>query len=167
MYDKWSNTDAPSLLALYGVYLLLIGVNGLIEAHRDAISPYSLIQQSTGFTFFFVVFYFVLGAPFMSYFGAGGMIAASCINTLTRTIFNLRFFSDFLLPIQDGVPSSDLLISFAILFAVGTTARYVLGDTMKLLVVGMIEGLVYVAWLYLFKRKELVQTYQVVKQKKI
>lgn len=141
-------------------------MNGLIEAHRDAISPYSRIQQSTGFTFLFVVFYFALGAPFMSFFGAGGMIAASCINTLARTIFNIQFFGEFLLPVQEGIPSLDFLISFGLLFGVGTTARYFLGDTMKLFAVGVAEGIVYLSWLLLFKRKELLQTYQVVKQKK-
>ena len=49
------------LLALYGVYLLIIGVNGLVESLRDAVSDYKKIEAQLSFTAFSIVSYIIVG----------------------------------------------------------------------------------------------------------
>ena len=49
------------LLALYGVYLLIIGINGLVESLRDAVSDYKKIEAQLSFTAFSIVSYIIVG----------------------------------------------------------------------------------------------------------
>jgi len=164
--DKWRHSSAPALLAFFGVYLLLLGVNGLVESHRDAISPYDKIEKQSSFVILSVFMYFVIGAPAMYYFGAGGLIAASCVNTLIRCIYNINFFKDYMFPISQGIPTADFLIMCAIVLSTGTLSRYLLGDSWKHIGFGIFQGVVVGAWLVFFQRKKLQQTWQILKQKR-
>jgi len=165
--SKWSESSAPFLLGYYGVYLFLIGINGLVEAHKDAVSPYSKIQESTPYMFLLMATYFMIGAPFMYYFGAAGLITASCINTLVKAIFNLTFFKNYLLPISEGIPPKDILAAFLLVGISGLISRSILGDSIKHLGIGMIQGVILLTWLFVFKWRDLKQTWQVIKQKKL
>jgi len=165
--SKWSDSSAPFLLGYYGVYLLLIGVNGLVEAHKDALSPYSKIQESTPYMFLLMIIYFIIGAPLMYYFGAAGLITASCVNTLVKGVFNITFFNNYLLPISDGIPPKDILLAFALVGSIAWISRMTLGDSVRHLGFGIIQGGLLVCWLVVFKWRDLQQTWQVIKQKKL
>lgn len=163
--DKWRTSNAPTLLALYGIYLLLIGVNGLVEAHRDAVSSYTKLQQMSYFTIFSVTLHFTIGSVFMYYFGAAGLILAACISTIVRCTYNITFFKEYMFSIMDGLPPKDALITFATIFVSAMISRSYLGDTWKHFIFGIAQGFLFVVWLAFFQRRKLLETWKLIKSK--
>jgi oligosaccharide translocation protein RFT1 len=178
--SKWKSSNAPNLLAFYGIYLLLIGekfssfegnsnyslgVNGLVEALRDAIAPYQKLQKQAPYTFLFIITYFAQGYFLMYYYGAFGLIAASCLSVLQRTIFNIWFYEEDLFSIQSGLPSLDVWIVYFAICISGWVARNVFGDTWNLFAFGVLQGICYLIWIYFFQAKKVKQTLTLMKEK--
>lgn len=129
--SKWSSTDAPNLVAFYGLYLLLMGINGLIESLRDAVAPDGLLKSQAPWTIAMIGLYFSIGALMMQYFGAAGLITASMISTLIRCIFNQIYFKDHLFTIREAIPPMEVLIVYSLLGITAMASRHILGDTWK------------------------------------
>ncbi|PRP88973.1 hypothetical protein PROFUN_02251 [Planoprotostelium fungivorum] len=138
---KWSSSNAPDLLALYGVYLLLIGVNGLVEALRDSVASTEKIKQQARYTFAIVAFYVLQGCLLTYYLGEGGLILASCLSVVQRIIFNVRFFPSEVFPLSLGLPETKTSAMFLFLFVSGYVTRTILGPhNIKLLGFGVAQG---------------------------
>mmetsp|Transcript_29906 Transcript_29906/g.42036 ORF Transcript_29906/g.42036 Transcript_29906/m.42036 type:complete len:549 (+) Transcript_29906:107-1753(+) len=163
--QEWSHSEAPSLLILYGFYLLLIGINGLVEAHKDAVSPNHLIRRQAPFVFGFVGVYLVIGAACLNFFGVRGLIIASCISTIIRIVFNTYFFSEYLLPISKGIPTVGFWIVWTAVAVIGAVSHKILGDTWNHLAVGAASAGLVAIWFAFFSRKQLMGIYRMVRSK--
>jgi hypothetical protein len=128
------------LLILYGFYLLLIGVNGLVESLRDAVTPHEIIQKQFFFIVFSVISHLGLGKKIvevvlnvkdfilLSYYGAGGLIVASCLSTILRMSFNVTFFKKYLFPVSEGFPALNVWLVYGSLLGTGLVAKSLLGE---------------------------------------
>lgn len=163
--EEWSHSEAPSLLVLYGFYLLLIGMNGLIEAHKDAVSPNQLIRRQAPFIFGIVALYLLVGAACFNFFGVRGLIIASCISTIIRICFNTFFFSEYLLPVAKGIPSIGFWIVLAMVAVTGAVSHRILGDSWRHLAVGVASAGFVAIWFAFFSRKQLLGIYRMVRSK--
>lgn len=162
--EKWSQTSAPLLLSFYGIYLLLIGGNGLVEAQRDAVSSPQKIQAQAPFMFGFILFYFASGSLLMYFLGAGGLILAACLSTFLRSLFTTHYFQHELFPIFDGVPSSDVWTAYAFLLFFGLGFKSFVGKySWYLLPFGALQAAILALWFYLFKFNELKQNWNLLR----
>lgn len=158
--EKWSHTVAPLLLSFYGVYLLLIGINGLVEALRDAVSSPEKIQAQAPYMIGFIVFYFILGSILMYVWGAGGLILAACTSTLLRCFFTLNYFHKEMLPLSDGFPSLDVWIVYGFIFISANIAKYFVGKySWYLLPVGGLQAFLLFLWFYFFKFQSFLMVF--------
>ena len=66
----------------------------------------------------------------MNYYGAGGLIIASCLSTIMRTAYNVNTFKQYLFPVSEGIPATNVLVVYASILASGLAARAVLGIKM-------------------------------------
>lgn len=96
---KWAETDAAWLLALYGVYLLAMGTNGLAEALRDATAPPRLLEvfllchQAPSFAAWVaasVALHLLLGSGLLLLVGPAGLLLGSILSTVARLIYSIR-----------------------------------------------------------------------------
>eukprot|EP01117_Protostelium_nocturnum_P019200 TRINITY_DN8264_c0_g1_i1.p1 TRINITY_DN8264_c0_g1~~TRINITY_DN8264_c0_g1_i1.p1 ORF type:complete len:507 (-),score=165.87 TRINITY_DN8264_c0_g1_i1:193-1713(-) len=149
---KWSESEAPLLLGCFGFYLLLIGINGLVESLRDAIAPNEKIAEQAKYSTIFIVTYFVQGYFLMQWYGAGGLLLASCFSVIQRCAFNYYFFGDVLFPITKGLPTWDGILVFVTIFITGAIAKSFFGNGFKLLFVGVVSGVFFLLWLALYSQ---------------
>jgi hypothetical protein len=165
VYEKWSSSDAAPLLGWYGFYLLLIGVNGLVESHRDALAPDRLIEQQKLFIVTFTSSFCVVGAVLVYHYGAAGLLFACCLRTLVKLYYNMNFFRDYVFPLRDGLPSIDVWIVCALLFVTATISRQVFGDTWKHFGFGVLQASLLALWLLIFQRNKLKATVSLIRNK--
>jgi len=91
--SKWSQTEAPQVLAWYFGYVLTMALNGITEgfvvsvASRDHITlqNYWMVLSFGGFS---VSAYYL-----MDRFGTTGLVMANCVNMLSRYIYSSWFIS--------------------------------------------------------------------------
>lgn len=112
-----------------------------------------------------IILYFLISAPSMYYLGAFGLILSSCISTLIRCIFNIRFFAEYSFSVFDGIPNWDILVVYSSIFLTGMISRYIQGDTWRHFGFGVVQGVVFLIWLYFFQFKKLKETWWLMKQK--
>jgi oligosaccharide translocation protein RFT1 len=164
---KWSNTEAPTLLGVYGVYLLLIGINGLVEAARDALVPSTELQRQNAFVVLSVALHLAFGTLGLYFVGALGLLFAACVTTLLRCMFNVVTFERYSMSLLAVLPDVSELVVYATILGTGQAARLVLGDSWKLIGFGVVQGVFYVAWLFVVHRKKLVDVRKMVHSNKL
>eukprot|EP01118_Nematostelium_gracile_P014254 TRINITY_DN5511_c0_g1_i2.p1 TRINITY_DN5511_c0_g1~~TRINITY_DN5511_c0_g1_i2.p1 ORF type:complete len:500 (+),score=104.03 TRINITY_DN5511_c0_g1_i2:37-1536(+) len=164
--DVWVKTGAAHLLAFYGIYLFLIGMNGLVESHRDAITPSSLLNRMAPFTIFSIVFHFVIEALLMHYMGAFGLICAACVSTVVRMMYSMINYRDYLFPITIGIPPIHLLGVYLTVFLFGFSTRLYFGDHLIHFGLGIVQGGLFLLWMVFVERRRLLSMFQLIKNKK-
>ncbi len=166
--EKWAETSAPSLLSVYGIYLLVISINGLVESLRDAVATDESIKTQNGFIIFSVFFYFSVGAISLYCYGALGLILASIFSTLLRLYYNQVHFHDQLLSIYQGVPSFEVWFLLVFTFFDGIYCRYILEEPVGLIIFGGIPlGLLYALLLFMMEEEKFKEMYKLYKESKI
>lgn len=131
-----------------------MALNGMIESHRDAISHYERIQQQTLFLIISSFSYVIIGCLLTIYWGAYGLLFATCLSTLSRMIFNIIFFKKYLFSILGGIPTLDTFLFFGIIYITGRIAKFYFHDTWKLFYFGIIQGIFISLWLFIFQWKK-------------
>ena len=102
---RWSNTEAPSVLGVYCVYLPLLAYNGLLEAYVTAVAtPVQLRQQSVWMVGSSVLFgvtgWLALGVWEM---GAKGLVLVNAVVMLGRIWWSGRFMKNDLVERGGGM----------------------------------------------------------------
>ncbi|KAL8858678.1 MAG: hypothetical protein Q9178_004766 [Gyalolechia marmorata] len=96
--SRWSESDAPSVLAAYCYYIPLLAVNGILEAFVSAAAtPAELRVQSVWMVAFSAAF---IGSGFLIFevwdLGAQGLVAANAVNMLCRITWSWHFVDGYL-----------------------------------------------------------------------
>ncbi|KAF2727004.1 Rft-1-domain-containing protein [Polyplosphaeria fusca] len=94
---KWSQTEAPGVLATYCYYIPFLAINGVTEAFVAAVATSAeLGAQSAYMGAFFAAF---AGSAwfFVGHLGWGGrgVVAANAVNMALRIVWNVRFIRRF------------------------------------------------------------------------
>ncbi|KAI8055738.1 Rft protein-domain-containing protein [Syncephalis plumigaleata] len=91
--SQWSHkTEAPSVLALYCLYVPIMGVNGVAESFVQAIARPEDISAQSRIMMLFSLLYLTLGAVLMRVFhmGAAALVIANAFNMILRIAWSLR-----------------------------------------------------------------------------
>ncbi|KAL8941619.1 MAG: hypothetical protein Q9211_001750 [Gyalolechia sp. 1 TL-2023] len=117
--SRWSDSEAPSVLAAYCYYIPLLAVNGILEAFVSAAAtPAQLRVQSAWMIVFSATFaaagFLVLKLGDQ---GARGLVLANAVNMICRIIWSWQFVRDYLclrgaaLNYADVMPTAGTMIS--------------------------------------------------------
>ncbi|KAK9800859.1 hypothetical protein WJX73_001189 [Symbiochloris irregularis] len=88
---QWSETQAPSVLALYSVYIALLAVNGTLEAFQHAVASPSQLTRSNIWLVGFTAAHLALSVGLVGRMGAVGLICADACNMVLRIWYSVRF----------------------------------------------------------------------------
>ncbi|KAJ3412011.1 Oligosaccharide translocation protein rft1 [Chytridiales sp. JEL 0842] len=92
--SNFSNGSAPFVLAVYCIYVPIMGVNGITEAYVQGLAgPKALMKQSYWMGLCWVAFIVVGYSTISSSLAAGavGIVAANCVNLMLRIWFSWAF----------------------------------------------------------------------------
>ena len=93
---KWSSPDAVATLQLYCAYVLILGLNGSLEAFVFATANQSEVAQLTRAHVACSLLFASLCFPAMYCLGTAGIVAANCATMIARSAYSghvvLRFF---------------------------------------------------------------------------
>lgn len=159
--EKWANTPAPDLLGFYGIYLLVISINGLVESLRDAVASDYLIQKQNDYLFVFIIFYFLVASLGLYFFGALGLTMASTFSTLIRLLFHMYHFKTQIFSILEGIPSNLVLAIHLATFVIGAIARRYFATNSTLIAFGVCLGMVHVVILFLIERPKYQRMFKI------
>ncbi|KAL8679545.1 MAG: hypothetical protein Q9186_004191 [Xanthomendoza sp. 1 TL-2023] len=95
--SRWSNSEAPSVLAAYCYYIPLLAVNGILEAFVSAVAmPAELRLQSAWMVAFSAAF---VGTGFLVLEvwdqGAQGLVLANAVNMICRITWSWHFVDGY------------------------------------------------------------------------
>ncbi|KAG1680360.1 hypothetical protein FOA52_015451 [Chlamydomonas sp. UWO 241] len=88
---KWSETEAPAVLAVYATYILLLAVNGVTEAFVHAVLDARGLSQINALLVAFAVVHVAASAGAVSAAGAVGLVAADAANMALRIVSSLWY----------------------------------------------------------------------------
>ncbi|KAL8710879.1 MAG: hypothetical protein Q9220_004683 [cf. Caloplaca sp. 1 TL-2023] len=96
--SRWSNSEAPAVLAAYCYYIPLLAVNGILEAFVSAVaSPAQLRTQSAWMLACSAAF---VGSGYLMLKvldqGAKGLVYANSVNMVCRILWSWHFVDDYL-----------------------------------------------------------------------
>jgi oligosaccharide translocation protein RFT1 len=144
--SKWTNTEAPSVLAVYCVYVLFMAVNGVTEAFVHATSEKEQLDRVSNY----IMPAFSLGYLAAAYLGLSvfhlgtiSLIAANCLNMGLRIVYSIRYIKDYFTTYnkqakqeekvnlwKHSIPSIPVCIVFALTFVVTNVSRMVLSTSL-------------------------------------
>mmetsp|Transcript_10710 Transcript_10710/g.28080 ORF Transcript_10710/g.28080 Transcript_10710/m.28080 type:complete len:533 (-) Transcript_10710:130-1728(-) len=78
--EKWSSTSAPSVLSLFTLYVLIMGMNGVTEAYMQARASAADISFTNKISFAFSAVYLGLAIVLGNRYGIYGLILANILN---------------------------------------------------------------------------------------
>lgn len=87
----WSETGAPSALALYSWYICLLAINGILEAFQHGVVTPSQLAHSNTWLIGFSVLHTALSVGLVSYLEAQGLILADALNMIARILYSVWF----------------------------------------------------------------------------
>jgi len=122
--DKWTSTEAPKVLAYYSFYVIVIAINGILEAFVHAVADQKQLNKFNLYLVIFSVIYVVAAIYLIDIMSTPGLIIANCINMCLRVIICLqfvnRFFKDSNTPFQftQVLPNILVLQIFLVAFLV-------------------------------------------------
>ncbi|KAL8838158.1 MAG: hypothetical protein Q9176_005241 [Flavoplaca citrina] len=126
--SRWSNSEAPSVLAAYCYYIPLLAVNGILEAFVSAVAtPEELRVQSAWMLAFSTAF---VGTGFLSLNvwdqGARGLVVANAVNMLCRIAWSWQFVQGYLRGRGADLNFAAILPSVGTLMYASVTAWYLM-----------------------------------------
>ncbi|GIL64160.1 hypothetical protein Vafri_18121 [Volvox africanus] len=129
---RWSETEAPAVLAAYSAYVLLLALNGIGEAFVHAVLDARGLQQSNALLLVFSAVHLGVCVALVRQYGALGLVAADSANMVLRISYSAwcirRFFRS--LPAfslhRDLLPAPSTLTAFAIVAAATATSNLLL-----------------------------------------
>eukprot|EP00210_Caulerpa_lentillifera_P005408 g5170.t1 len=90
---KWSDTEAPFVLAWYCPYIALMAINGTTEAFVHAVMDERGLTQSNVFMLISAALHMILSGLLVSINGSIGLVCADCCNMIIRIICIRKHFS--------------------------------------------------------------------------
>ena len=88
---KWADTDAPTLLAYYAVYVVALAMNGLTEAFVHASAGPEQLRRINVWLVAFSVVFVAANVLCVRAFGTLGLVLAGCVSMAARTVYSLAF----------------------------------------------------------------------------
>ncbi|GLC67093.1 hypothetical protein PLESTF_000514400 [Pleodorina starrii] len=85
---RWSETEAPAVLAAYSVYVLLLALNGIGEAFVHAVLDARGLQQSNALLLVFSGAHLAVCVALVRQYGALGLVAADGANMVLRIAYS-------------------------------------------------------------------------------
>lgn len=95
--STWSKSDAPTVLAIYCMYVPFMGVNGITEGFVQAVATKQDLNRLSYFMVFFSACFIVSGFIFMYWFnlGAVGLILANMVNLSIRVVYSWHYICTY------------------------------------------------------------------------
>jgi oligosaccharide translocation protein RFT1 len=95
--DKWTSTEAPTVLSVYCIYVLFMAVNGVTEAFVHAASNREQLDRANYWMPVFSVLYLIFSYLGLSVFhyGTVSLVAANCLNMALRILYSTRFIESY------------------------------------------------------------------------
>ncbi|EIE85289.1 hypothetical protein RO3G_09999 [Rhizopus delemar RA 99-880] len=95
--STWSKSDAPTVLAVYCMYVPFMGVNGITEGFVQAVATKQDLNRLNYFMVFFSACFIVSGFIFMYWFnlGAVGLILANMVNLSIRVVYSWHYICTY------------------------------------------------------------------------
>jgi oligosaccharide translocation protein RFT1 len=130
--NKWTSTEAPSVLAIFCIYILFMAVNGVTEAFVHAASDRSQLDRYNYWMPLFSGGYLLTAYLCLSVFklSIGSLIAANCLNMALRITYSVNFINNFFKQFnrenqndkvdlwKNSIPSLPVFIVFGITFVI-------------------------------------------------
>ncbi|GIL76385.1 hypothetical protein Vretifemale_5979 [Volvox reticuliferus] len=129
---RWSETEAPAVLAAYSVYVLLLAINGIGEAFVHAVLDARGLQQSNALLLVFSGAHLGVCVALVRQYGALGLVAADGANMVLRISYSAWCIRRFFRPLpafslrRDLLPAPSALGAFAIAAAAAATSNRLL-----------------------------------------
>ena len=89
--QRWSETEAPSALAVYSLYICLLAVNGILEAFQHAVATSKELGRSNTWLIAFAVAHLALSIGAVGRYGSVGLIWAGGGNMALRIAYSIAF----------------------------------------------------------------------------
>eukprot|EP00798_Chlamydomonas_sp_ICE-L_P020931 gene20931-27781_t len=86
---KWSETEAPLVLAAYSIYLLPLSINGVTEAFVHAVLDKKGLHQTNMALIAISILHIASSALAVTYGGAVGLVAADAVNMGVRVTMSM------------------------------------------------------------------------------
>ncbi|KAL8831771.1 MAG: hypothetical protein Q9170_005161 [Blastenia crenularia] len=96
--SRWSDSDAPSVLAAYCYYIPLLAINGILEAFVSAAATPAQLRVQSAWMVTFSAMFAATGFLVLKVWdqGARGLVLANAVNMTCRIIWSWHFVSDYL-----------------------------------------------------------------------
>lgn len=91
----WSDTEAPTALGCYCVYIMALAVNGTTEAFLHAVVTRKQLLWSNAWLTLFSAVYMSLSVLLIGAAGSTGLILANALNMAMRIVYSLVFIRSF------------------------------------------------------------------------
>eukprot|EP00743_Colponemidia_sp_Colp-15_P004497 GILK01004849.1.p1 GENE.GILK01004849.1~~GILK01004849.1.p1 ORF type:complete len:536 (+),score=58.99 GILK01004849.1:29-1609(+) len=121
---KWSETNAPTVLSVYCLFIGFMALNGVTEAFVQATADKTQLLTTQLYLAGFSGLYICISIAFLPY-GAVGLILANCLNMGLRILYSAWFIrgyflkhSEFGLILFDFVPSQRTFVVAVFCFVV-------------------------------------------------
>ncbi|KAL8901992.1 MAG: hypothetical protein Q9207_004917 [Kuettlingeria erythrocarpa] len=116
--SRWSESDAPSVLAAYCYYIPLLAVNGILEAFVSAAASPSQLRAQSAWMIAFSGAFATTGFLVLKVWdqGAQGLVLANAVNMTCRIFWSWHFVRDHLqhrgasLSYLDVLPSAGTMV---------------------------------------------------------
>lgn len=115
---EWSTErDAPAVLAVYCMYVPIMGINGVTEAFVQAVASKSDLSRLSYYMVGFSACFMMAGYLFMSVFGLGaiGLVLANMVNLGIRIAYSWHYIKRYFgrnMDIGDWIPRLTTTIAF-------------------------------------------------------
>ena len=95
--SRWSESDAPSVLAAYCYYIPLLASNGILEAFVSAAATPAQIRVQSAWMVAFSATFAATGFLVLKVWdqGARGLVLANAVNMICRIVWSWQFASDY------------------------------------------------------------------------
>ncbi|KAJ2963039.1 hypothetical protein NQZ79_g1910 [Umbelopsis isabellina] len=128
--SAWSQqTNAPTVLAFYCVYVPVMGINGISEAFVQAVASEQQLARLSKFMLLFSLVFVCSGVLFMYFMqlGAIGLVLANIVNLTSRIVYSWVFIRQYftskrgpavakitqIITLRNWLPSRIVLLVFA------------------------------------------------------
>ncbi|KAG2186058.1 hypothetical protein INT43_002496, partial [Umbelopsis isabellina] len=147
--SAWSQqTNAPTVLAFYCVYVPVMGINGISEAFVQAVASEQQLARLSKFMLLFSFVFVCSGVLFMHFMqlGAIGLVLANIVNLSSRIIYSWVFIRQYftskrgpavgkiiqIITLRNWLPSKTVLLVFASGWVITRMSEEIIGwSTLK------------------------------------
>lgn len=186
--SKWYSDETVNTLSCFCIYILVISINGIAESFVHAVvTPKSMFAFNISLVISWALF-IGSAAPLMSLYGTPGLVLANCIGMVFRGAFNLYFVQSFVHFVVNEQDKENKLKQLSIFISVFPPLPICVGcfmlsgvcyfsahtfahspmrmfDLLVHLSVGMVCGLLYIALVWKYCRRNIQNLISVAKGK--